>query len=219
MRLTEQAKYLVYRTPGIRRLMAPTYPYKINPAQLATMVQLIDATRDSGALVAEVGVAQGDSSVFLLEHLRTCGDDRSLHLFDTFSGFTPESITVEVDERGKDEAEYDKFRYGSEKHFRQNLQRLGYQRFETHAGDASVIDWSAWGGVGAMLLDIDLYEPTRVILDAVYPHLVPGGGIVVDDCLANTAWDGSLQAYQEFIDKHDLPFIRVGEKGALVRAK
>lgn len=218
MRLVEQAKYLVYRTPGAGRLMSPAYPYKINPGELAAMVGLIDATRDSGALVAEVGVAQGDSSVFLLEHLRTVDDPRTMHLFDTFSGFTPQSIAVEVETRGKDASAYDKFRYGSEDHFKKNLRRRGYDRFETHPGDASAVDWAAWGGIGAMLLDIDLYEPTLAILEAAYPHLVPGGGIVVDDCLDNTPWDGSLQAYQEFIDKHDLPFVRVGQKGALIRA-
>ncbi|MBF6842071.1 hypothetical protein, partial [Acinetobacter baumannii] len=131
MHLMERAKYLVYRTPGVSRLMAPSYPYKVNPAQLSTMVELIDASRDSGGLVAEVGVAQGDSSVFLLEHLRTVGDPRTMHLFDTFSGFTPESIAVEVEKRGKDEAAYDKFRYGSEAHFRRNLQRQGYDRVQT----------------------------------------------------------------------------------------
>ena len=37
--------------------MAPSYPYKINPGQLAAMVELIDSTRSSGAAVAEIGVA------------------------------------------------------------------------------------------------------------------------------------------------------------------
>ncbi len=68
-----------------------------------------------------------------------------------------------------------------------------------------------------MLLDIDVYAPTLAILEQVYPLLVDGGGIVVDDCLADRAWDGSLQAYEEFIAAHGLPFERVGAKGGVIR--
>jgi hypothetical protein len=217
MHVTEALKYAVYRLPIVNRVMSPAYPYKVNPGQLAALIELIDGTRSAGAAVAEIGVAQGDTSVFLLEHLRTTADERPLLLFDTFSGFTPDSIAVEVGERGKKAREYDKFRYGDEARFRQRLRKAGYSRFETFKGDAARFDWATVGPIGAVLLDIDLYAPTKAILDAIWPHLVSGGGIVVDDCVAGSPWDGSLQAYQEFIDAHGLPFERVGHKGAVVR--
>lgn len=217
MNLQETAKYWVYRLPVLRQLMTPSYPYKINPGQLLALMQLIEDTRASGGAVIEIGVAQGGTSMFLLEHLKTSGDDRKLLLFDTFSGFTAESIEVEVTERGKDLREYDKFRYGDEARFRRNLEQAGYSRFETYRGDAAAFEWSSIGPIGAVLLDIDLYAPTKAILAAIWPHLVPGGGIVVDDCHAGTPWDGSLQAYEEFIAAHGLPFERAGEKGAVIR--
>jgi hypothetical protein len=217
MNLTESLKYVVYRAPIVSRLMAPTYPYKINPGQLATMIELIDNTRTSGGAVVEIGVAQGDSSVFFLEHLETTADPRPLLLFDTFSGFTPESIDVEVDQRGKHKSEYDKFRYGDEAKFRRNLANAGYHNFSTYRGDAAKFDWTQIGPVGAVLLDIDLYKPTLDILNAIYPLLVSGGGIVVDDCIEGGPWDGSLQAYQEFIAEKGLPSEIVGRKGGVVR--
>lgn len=216
-RLREFVKYAVYRTPFVDRLMAPSYPYKLNPGQLAAMVDLIEATHGTGAAVAEIGVAQGDTSIFLLEHLRTRGDDRTLLLFDTFAGFTPESVDYEVSNRGKSIGSYGAFRYGDEARFRRNLRNAGYHRFRTIKGDASSFEWSSVAPIGAVILDIDLYEPTISVLNSIYPHLIPGGGVVVDDCLANTAWDGALQAYQEFIAAHALPFERVGEKGGVVR--
>ena len=182
------------------------------------MIGLINATRGSGAAIAEVGVAKGETSVFLLEHLATTGDERTLHLFDTFSGFTDNSIDYEVNNRGMSRRHYDAFRYGDEERFKENLAELGYKKFDTNKGDAAEFDWSQLGPIGAVLLDIDLYKPTRAVLEAVHPYLVPGGGIVVDDCLADTPWDGSLQAYEEFITLHNLPFERVGHKGAVVRA-
>ncbi len=198
--------------------MAPKYGYKVDPGELCAMIELINATRKSGAAVAEIGVAKGETSVFLLEHLKTTGDERTLHLFDTFSGFTNTSIDYEVNTRRKSKRDYDAFRYGDEDRFKQNLVELGYTRFKTTQGDAASFDWSSLGPIGALLLDIDLYQPTIKVLEAAYPHLVPGGGIVVDDCLADTPWDGSLQAYEEFIARHNLPFERVGQKGAVVRA-
>lgn len=215
--LREAAKWLVWRTPVADRLMAPSYPYKLNPGELSAMVELIDGTRGTGASVAEIGVAKGDTSVFLLEHLRTSRDERPLLLFDTFGGFTPDSVAVEVGERAKVEGEYGVFRYSDEGRFRRNLQRAGYENFRVVKGDASKFDWSAIAPIGAVLLDIDLYQPTITTLDGIWPHLAASGGIVVDDCLPDTPWDGSLQAYEEFIAAHGLPFERVGEKGALIR--
>jgi hypothetical protein len=163
-------------------------------------------------------VAQGDTSIFLLEHLATTADPRTLYLFDTFSGFTEDSIDHEVQVRHKSRADYEVFRYGDERIFQRNIRKCGYERFRTVKGDASQFDWHTIGPIGAVLLDIDLYRPTVDVLDAIYPLLAPGGGIVLDDCLADTPWDGSLQAYEEFITAHGLPFERVGGKGAVIRA-
>jgi len=217
MRVAELGKYFVYRTPLMRRLMAPRYGYKVDPGQLCAMINFIDATKSAGATIAEVGVAQGDTSTFLLQHLVTTSDPRTLHLFDTFAGFTEQSVNYEVSVRNKPEKEYDLFRYGDEAQFSRNLKKAGYERFKTIKGDAAAFDWSQIEPIGAVLLDIDLYQPTIDVLEAVYPHLIEGGGVVVDDCLADTPFDGSLQAYEEFISRHNLPFERVGQKGAVIR--
>jgi O-methyltransferase len=126
---------------------------------------------------------------------------------------------VEIDQRGKGahKDRYQAFRYGDEQIFRSKLRRAGYANFETFKGDASTFDWSSIGPIGCVLIDIDLYAPTAKILDVIYPHLCEGGGIVVDDCVPDTPWDGSLQAYVEFVQVHGLPFERVGGNGAVIR--
>jgi O-methyltransferase len=217
MNLVEKAKYVAYRAPVVNRLMSPKYRYKVSPGQLAALVNLMDATREVGGAVAEIGVAHGASSVFMLEHLDSVGDTRRVHLFDTFDGFTDESIEFEVATRGKAPAHYGVFKYGDEELFRKRLQALGYTRFETHPGDASKFDWGTLGPIAVVHLDIDLYQPTKRILDAVWPLLVEGGGIVLDDCQPDNPYDGSLQAYQEFIAEHGLLFERAGSKGGVLR--
>lgn len=217
MRLREIGKYAAYRTPFVRKLMAPAYGYKVDPGELCAMVNFIDSTRSLGGAIAEVGVAKGETSAFLLEHLVTTGDDRTLYLLDTFSGFTDRSVEHEISTRRKAKRDYDAFRYGDEARFRANLRGAGYSRFRTIKGDAASFDWSSIAPIGALLLDIDLYQPTIAVLEAAYPHIAVGGGIVVDDCLPDTPWDGSLQAYKEFISQRGLPFERVGHKGAVIR--
>jgi hypothetical protein len=212
----EIIKYAVYRTPILRKAMAPTYKYKISPGQIAALINLINDTRESEGVIVEIGVAQGDTSVFILEHMRTTGDSRKVFLFDTFDGFTSESIEYEINLRGKSAAFFDKFRYGSEAIFSKNLTSAGYSNFITRKGDAAKFDWSALGSIGAVLLDIDLYKPTIDVLNNIWPYIVKGGGIIVDDCLSGTPWDGSLQAYEEFIATHEIPFRRVGNKGGLL---
>ncbi len=215
--MIETIKYIVYRTPLLQRVMWPKYPYKINPGQLNALINLIDATRSQNAAIMEIGVAQGDTSTFLLEHLKTTGDSRPVFLLDTFDGFTQDSIDVEVSDRLKDGRPYKSFRYGDEQLFVQAIRHAGYENFRIFKGDASKFDYAGIGPIGAVLLDIDLYAPTRDCLAAIWPHLVDGGGIVVDDCQPDTAWDGSLQAVQEFSEENGLDPIRVGHKGYLLK--
>jgi hypothetical protein len=217
MRIIEALKYGVYRTPLLQRLMAPSYPYKISPGQLSAILEFINATRDTDGAVVEIGVAQGDTSVFILEHLKTTGDPRKAYFFDTFEGFTRESVNHEVGARGKRKKDYDAFSYCDQSIFEKNLERLGYSNFQTVKGDASKYDWSRIAPIAVVLLDIDLYQPTIDVLRRIWPHVVDGGEIVVDDCLPDSAWDGSLAAYQEFREEIGHPFIRVGDKGGVLR--
>ncbi|MGH7239047.1 MAG: TylF/MycF/NovP-related O-methyltransferase [Candidatus Saccharimonadales bacterium] len=217
MNILEVVKYLVYRTPGVRRLMAPRYGYKINPGQLAELIRMIDETKDKGGTVIEIGVGQGDTSVFLLEHLKTTDPKRELFLFDTFNGFTKDSVDYEINERKKSGGAYRSFKYGNAEIFGDNLKAAGYSNFRIFRGDASLFDWSTIAPISVVLLDVDLYKPTSEILKKIWQYIMPGGGIVLDDCLENTSWDGSLQAYREFINEMNMPFIRVGEKGAALR--
>ena len=209
-------KHIVYRLPVLRNAMFPAYRYWVDPGELSAMVGLIDATRGTGGAIVEIGVARGETSVFLLEHLRSTGDPRSLVLVDTFSGFTPESIDYEVANRRKRASEISDYSYGSARVFDHSLARLGYTSYRIIEGDCSKVDWNEIGPIGAVFLDVDLYMPTAATLEALWPLIVPGGGVVVDDCVEPAWFDGAFQACREFIDRHGLPFVRVGGKGALL---
>ncbi len=79
-----------------------------------------------------------------------------------------------------------------------------------------MVDWKEIGPIGAVFLDVDLYLPTAATLEALWPLIVPGGGVVLDDCVEPAWFDGAFQACREFIDRHGMEFVRAGGKGALL---
>ena len=212
----ELTKKLAYRIPALAKWTGPAYRYKITPAQLSFLCNGIAETKGSHGAILEIGVAKGDTSAFLLEHLKTTADSRTIYFLDTFSGFTEESIVHEVNVRGKGAGAYEAFRYGDEKIFVQNLERLGYTNFKTLRGDASTLDYSQFGSIDVVLLDIDLYQPTKRILERLWDHMAVPGFICVDDCKGETEWDGSLEAYLEFMSVKGLQPEVVGGKGGII---
>jgi hypothetical protein len=54
-----------------------------------------------------------------------------------------------------------------------------------------------------VLLDMDLYEPTKVVLDSILDFMVPGGIIVFDE-YGFQEWPGETKAADEFIREHGL---------------
>lgn len=214
--MNEWSKKIGYRTPIIQKLFWPKYPYKVSPGQLLALLEMIDATKDSKCSVMEIGVAKGDTSTFILEHLKTSEQRRPVFFLDTFDGFTPESIDVEVS-RGKPRDALNLFKYGNADIFRRSLAGAGYSGFQVISGDAAAFNYSLAAPIGAVLLDIDVYKPTLDCLRGIWPFLAEAGGIVVDDCLPNSLWDGSLQAVEEFCAETKISPIRVGGKGMLLR--
>ena len=215
-RLMAAVKRVAYRLPIVRIPLRPTYPYWVTPGTLAAMVRLIGREGTRGGSIIEVGVGRGITSVFLLEHLKAIGDPRSLILIDTFTGFTETDISYEVRNRDRRRNDLSDFSYGNPDILRGDLNRLGYNNHQIIAGDCACVDWAEIGPIAAMLLDVDLYSPTRAVLEGAWPHLLPGGGIVVDDCIANHWADGSLEAYDQFISAWNLPFAPVGGKAAMI---
>ncbi len=211
-------KKIVYGVPWpLRDLVFPKYRSRLEPLELACLVNSIESTKETGGTVCEIGCGWGYTSVFLLEHMRCTANPAPVILIDTFRGFSESSMRYEVMYRGKKRSEMDRFRHGSPAILKNTLHRLGYKGFTVIAGDCQEVDWEAIGPIAVASLDISLYLPTKHTLDKLWPHIVPGGAVLVADCKEGGIEDGSLQAYAEFIASHALPFVRVGSRGGLLR--
>ena len=97
----ETLKAIAFKHLG---LGAPTYPYCIEPIQLATLINEFERVKDTPGCVIEIGVARGMTSRFLAEHIKCqkLADTTPYYAIDTFESFTKADLDYEVQSRGKD---------------------------------------------------------------------------------------------------------------------
>ena len=152
--------------------------------------------RNIGGALAELGVYRG---AFAAEMNRLF-PDRSLYLFDTFSGFDLRDVAVEG-ERKFSRAETGNFADTSVEAVRERLPfpdmavfKAGYFP-ETAAG---IDDTFA-----VVSLDADLYKPLYDGLRFFYPLMARGGYIIIHD-YNNSRFAGAKQTVREFCEENQV---------------
>jgi hypothetical protein len=185
------------------------------PPQLGFLGRELEKAPPGTAL--EIGCANGDTTVWLNLWMEAAGTERRYVAIDTFTGFPRRDIAVEA-ERGRDPRRYAKsFRGPTRKRFEHAMAVNGIERVEVVAADSTSLDYAQFAPIAFALLDVDLYRPVRLTLDRVYPWLVEGGTIAVDDC-APGPFEGALEAYRDFCREHDLPLrVERGKLGLVTR--
>lgn len=202
-KVAKLVKEFQYRTP-LRRYFFPFYAYEFTVPQLMFLCQRVEETRGVHGAIAEVGCFIGATTVLLNKFMDARGIEKPYLALDTFAGFVPEDIRHEVTKRGKNSSLYRGFRANSRRWFDGTMQQNGIRRVQSIEADVNKYDLAACGPFSFVLLDVDLYRPTKKALPELYRALSAGGVIVVDDCDAtNVRWDGADQAYKEFVREMD----------------
>ena len=158
----------------------------------------------------ECGIWRGGSVMLMAATLLRRGDTtRDLWLYDTFDGMTAPGAEDVQAMSGRAAAHIlqeherkpgDPFwgiaaRDGVER----NLRRTGYpfQRFRVIEGDVmATLPECAPEAIALLRLDTDWYASTRHELEQLYPRLVPGGVLIIDDY---GYWRGARKATDEFL--------------------
>lgn len=192
-------------------------PYTMTgPNRILHMIRAtsyIAKNRIPGAIV-ECGVWRGGSMMAaartLLDHDIT---DRELYLYDTFTGMTE---PTEVDVRCTGEHALDRFRerqtgedqsdwcHASLHDVQQAMQLTSYDQQNIHYVSGKVeqtIPGTMPSTIAILRLDTDWYDSTCHELTHLFPRLVKGGVLIIDDYLA---WKGQNKAVDEYIQKHQL---------------
>lgn len=183
-----------------------TSPERLNALILAT--RYVHCHGIPGDIV-ECGVWRGGSMQAVAKTLLAMGDtERDLYLFDTYEGMTP---PTEEDLRrdGKPAAELlaaqDRDRpvwaVASLDDVSSAFRQVPYPKDRVHYVRGPVEDTvpgRAPEQISVLRLDTDWYASTAHELEHLYPRLVSGGVLLLDDY---GYWQGARQAVDEFLEK------------------
>jgi len=163
---------LIYRFP----------PVMIWPHRLYIWLDVLSRTKNVSGDVLEVGCYLGGTAAVSVRMLDAIGSDRPYTVIDTFSGFNEGQFKNEV-RLGANQRLANEFSSNSPELTRWVLDRHGGKRVKIVQGDiVKITDDQIPMRISACLLDVDLEEPIYEGLKRLYPRLVTGGIIAVDDC-------------------------------------
>jgi len=174
-------------------------------AAMCDAVEHLVATGVEGDIV-ECGVWRGGSMMAAAITLQRLGKpDRDLWLYDTFTGMSePTDADVPSPYDGYDprrrwrRKQRDGWAAVSAAAVRENLERTGYPPDRVHLVEGKVeetIPAQATERIALLRLDTDWYESTRHELAHLYPRLVSGGVLIIDDY-------GHYEGARRAVDEH-----------------
>lgn len=155
---------------------------------------------------AECGVWKGGSSMLMALSLLDFDDtSRRLCLYDTYSGMTEPTREDVIAWNNKSVSErWEGGNFGSwaigEEEVAMNMNSTGYPRelIRYVAGDVcETLDSNVPESLALLRLDTDWYRSTAKELEVLYPRLVPGGVLIVDDY---GHFKGARQAVDEYFE-------------------
>ena len=189
-------------------------------------IEYIEAARVPGDIV-ECGVWRGGSSrLAALKLLALGSSDRTLHLFDTFEGMPPpteadvqhssgETAARILDRGERVEDVNNEWAYAPLGGVQRTMSETGYPRVRFIQGKVEeTLPASAPTQIALLRLDTDWYESTRHELEHLYPRLVDGGVLIIDDY---GYWEGARKAVDEYFRDADRPILlnRIDDTGRI----
>jgi O-methyltransferase len=192
---------------------------------LVSAVRYVVRNRIPG-VIAECGVWKGGSMMAAALTLIDEGDtDRELYLLDTFEGMSDpteldkssDGISAEVQL-----AAYPKgdglWCYSSLDEVKANLSLTEYPAERLHYIKGKIEDTIPENNppqIAILRLDTDWYESTRHELEHLFPLLVPGGFLIIDDY---GHWEGARKAVDEFLETQTKKYFlhRIDSTGRLL---
>ena len=213
--------------PDTRAIYHRVAPYTMtSPERIAAVcdaVRYVSKANLPGAYV-ECGVWRGGSSMAAALTLKAVGDtERHLWLFDTFEGM---SAPTEHDMRAEDSRsaiELLERSTTSEKIWCRasiedvstNMALTGYPAHKITLCKGKVEDTlpaQAPEKIAILRLDTDWYESTRHELNELFPRLVQGGVLIIDDY---GYWAGARKAVDEYFTDRPVLLNRIDQTGRI----
>jgi hypothetical protein len=163
----------------------------------------------------ECGVWRGGNALAAKMVFEHYGSDKRVWLFDTFGGMTEPS---DMDRTANGEPAIDKFLasqridrnewcYASLEDVAANFREAGVDLAGVRFVEGDVLETLKLDlpeRISVLRLDTDWYESTKAELEALYPNLIVGGVLLIDDY---GHWDGARRAVEEYFAKVARPLL------------
>jgi O-methyltransferase len=182
---------------------------------LCEALAYLKKARVPGSFV-ECGVYRGGGSMAAALMMRHLNDTRDMHLYDTFEGMPPATAKDMAISTGKKvyhlKATGETWTKAEEAEVRANMATTGYDmaRVAFHRGKVEEsLPQKAPGQISLLRLDTDWYESTKHELIHLWPRLVKGGVLIIDDYGHFT---GVRDAVDEYFGDNPLFLARVDYK-------
>jgi len=179
---------------------------------LITAVRYVIGNSISGDIV-ECGVWKGGSMMAVARTLLSLNSkDRHLYLFDTFAGMT--APTRKDGSRFGKKSPHEEFSamqntdgtnqwcFSSLEETRRNMTSVGYPEERIHFVKGPVEETIPANGpkeIALLRLDTDFYESSKHEMVHLFPRLVSGGVLLLDDY---GHWEGQRLAVDEYLAEH-----------------
>lgn len=225
-RLTEQEKIYYQKRREIIDSCSPEYiaeaPFlftdRIQVTQMLSRVELFKMVSDVPGAIIECGVHRGNSLMLYLHLsllLESYARNRTIIGFDTFEGFrsiSPDKDPSDINTKMYSDTDYDLLKKVIE--LNDIVRPLSHiPRCELVKGDITItvpefVKQRPELGVAMLIIDVDLYEPTKVALEHFLP-LMPKGGLVVLDEVCYRYYAGETVALKEVLNFNQIELKRL----------
>jgi hypothetical protein len=159
----------------------------------------------------ECGVWRGGNSILATKLFNLYGSTRNVWLFDTFAGMS-EPTEVDKDARGVPAIHkylgslnqgHNEWAYASLNDVKRQFEIRGLLNSNVFFVKGDVLETLKGENVPSQIsilrLDTDWYESTKAELEELYPRVVTGGCLIIDDY---GHWQGSRLAVDEYFEKN-----------------
>jgi O-methyltransferase len=170
----------------------------LGPAKAYTIYRLAEQILTLPGDFIECGVFRGGLSLMLGMMLRKAGSDKRVFLCDTYAG-------LEAPERSKDKAYSEGLMACPREMVEQSIRDLGLESHcipEQGRFTETFRRFAPDQRFAFAHLDCDLYQCTREALQYLYPRLVEGAPVVLDDYYDES--HGVMRAVNEFAEAHEI---------------
>jgi O-methyltransferase len=211
----------IEQEPGFGPILEQARPYTMTSVErifaMREAVRYVERAKLDGAIV-ECGVWRGGSIMVAIATLNALGvADREIFLFDTFEGLSRPDPVLDVDiwdnraldgwqpnARGSDSSNW---AYASIDDVRRNVSSLGYPANLIHFVKGMVeqtLPARAPQNIALLRLDTDWHGSTKHILETLFPALVRGGVLIIDDY---GHFRGARKAVDDYLSEHGISIL------------